>query len=69
MKNFIKSTIDRIRRKPLLIKPVVKHSKIDNYEEALRYCVEHKNGTIKELKENLTEDMIKTLSLTGMINI
>ena len=26
MKNFIKSTIDRIRRKPLLVKPVVSHS-------------------------------------------
>ena len=45
MKNFIKRTIDRIRRKPLLVKPVVTSSyasKLTDYEV----------NKMKELKSN-----------------
>ncbi len=45
MKNFIKRTIDRIHRKPLLVKPVVTSS----YAKQL---TEYELNKMKELKSN-----------------
>lgn len=42
--------------------------KIDTFEEALKYVVEHKKGTMDELREKLTEYMIEQLLATGMIS-
>lgn len=47
--------------------PDTKNDKINTFGEALKYCVEHKKGTITELKEKLTDYMIEQLLLTGMI--
>lgn len=46
-----------------------KKEKINNYIDALKYIHDHKNGTMDDLKENLTDEIIKQLSLTGYINI
>lgn len=48
---------------------IIKTEKINDLEKALEYCVTHKHGTLKELKEALTEEMIEHLSLVGFINI
>lgn len=49
--------------------PVIRHSKIDNYKEALEYYYNNENGTMDELRTNLTDEMINRLATTGMINI
>ena len=67
MKNFIKRGIYyRIRRKPLLIKPV-RNSKIDNLRDAVEYLNKNKQITTKELNELMTEDIIYSLKLMGYI--
>jgi hypothetical protein len=65
--NLIKKNTDKLRRSPLLIKPVVRGSKIDNLKDAVEYLNKKKRLTTIELRDIMTEQVIYDLKLFGYI--